>query len=60
MGGYSCPIWLVLTNLLPAVEIRLLEGFHSVSLRRNRWTDGHDQIDPSSDADQEYKYFMGS
>jgi len=61
---YSWPIWLVPTYILPAKERRLLEKFQPDSFKTERQvcveTDGHGYIDSSSDADQEYIYFMGS
>jgi len=59
---YSCPIRLVPTYILPTIDIRLLGKFQPDSFKTERLvcveTDG--QIDSSSDADQEYIYFMGS
>jgi len=48
--GYSFPIRLVPTYVLPAIEMRLLERFHPESFKferlvcveTDRWTDGHD------------------
>ncbi|XP_050743901.1 uncharacterized protein LOC127011036 [Drosophila biarmipes] len=48
------------TFILPAIERRLLEKFQPDSFKTERRTNGHGYIDSSSDADQEYIYFMGS
>jgi len=65
---YSCPIRLVPTNIQPAKEIRLLEKLQPDSFKTERLdcvetdgqTDGRTWSDSTSEADQEYIYFMGS
>jgi len=63
--GYNCAIRLIPTYIPSAKEIRLFVRFHPDSFKTKRlvcvetdnrcWLDQH-----SSDADQEYLYFMGS